>query len=85
MQKLMAFLGYAMCVTLKQLLQTKQSPLSPARALAAVATLQSAHIVLPTTDRREIHLRRVSSPTTEQRTLFQQRGITPPERLRSGM
>jgi transposase len=78
---LVAFLGYAMWVTLKHLLQAKQSSLSPARALATAATLHSADIVLPTTDGRQIRLRRVTSPTTEQQTLFQQLGITIPQRL----
>jgi transposase len=78
---LVAFLGYAMWVTLKHLLKAKQSPLSPARALATAATLHSADIVLPTTDGRQIRLRRVTSPTAEQQTLFQQLGITIPERL----
>jgi hypothetical protein len=52
-----------------------------ARALAAVATLQSADIVLPIIDGRGIRLRRVTSPTAEQRTLFQQRGVPLPESL----
>jgi hypothetical protein len=78
---LVAFLGYALWVTLKHLLKAKQSPLSPARALATAATLHSADIVLPTTDGRQIRLRRVTYPATEQQTLFQQLGITIPERL----
>jgi hypothetical protein len=79
--------GYAMWVTLKHLLPAKPSPLSPcARALTAVATLQSADIVLPIIDGREIRLRRVTSPTAEQRTLFQQLGVPLPESpVRSGM
>ena len=40
-------------MTLKHLLQRKQSPLTPARVLALLATVQSADIVLPTTDGRE--------------------------------
>ncbi len=78
---LVAFLGYAMWVTLKHLLKAKTSPLSPARALATAATLHSADIILPTTDGRQIRLRRVTSPTTEQRSLFEQLGMTLPERL----
>jgi hypothetical protein len=60
---LVAFLGYALWVTLKHLLQRKQSPLTPARVLALLATAQSADIVLPTTDGREIRLRRPASST----------------------
>jgi len=76
-----AFLGYAMWVTLKHLLKAKAAQPSPARALAVAATLHSADIVLPTTDGREIRLRRVTTPTAEQQTLFEQRGMTLPQRL----
>ena len=78
---LVAFLGYALWVTLKHLLKAKNSTLSPARALATAATLHSADIVLPTTDGREIRLRRVTTPTAEQQTLFEQLNITLPQRL----
>lgn len=78
---LVAFLGYALWVTLKHLLQAKGSKLSPMQALAAAATLHSADIVLPTTDGREIRLRRVTTPTPELQTLFAQLGMTLPSRL----
>lgn len=78
---LVAFLGYAMWVTLKHLLKARNLDLSPARALATAASLHSADIVLPTTDGREIRLRRVTSPNAEQRILFAQLGMTIPERL----
>jgi transposase len=65
---LVAFLGYALWVTLKYLLQrrtpivpapsvsgvTDAQPLSPMKALSLLSTLHSADIVLPTTDGREI-------------------------------
>ncbi len=63
---LVAFLGYALWVTLKNLLQRRGTGLTPARTLALLATPQSADIVLPTTDGREIRLRRVTQPTPEQ-------------------
>ncbi len=47
---MVAFLGYALWVTLKHLLAGKRSQWSAARALAELSTLQSADIVLPTTD-----------------------------------
>jgi len=78
---LVAFLGYALWVTLKHLLQRKQSPLSPARALALLTTVQSADIVLPTTDGREIRLRRVTTPTQEQKNLLALLGLSLPEHL----
>jgi len=51
------------------------------QALATASTLHSADIVLPTTDGRLIRLRRVTSPTREQQTLFEQLHIHIPERL----
>jgi len=90
-----AFLGYALWVTLKHLLKRRPSmvpqssasgvddsqSLSPMRALALLSTLHSADIVLPTTDGHEIRLRRITEPTAEQRSLFQQLGIRLPEHL----
>ena len=77
---LVAFLGYALWVTLKHLLRQSPSDLSPARALALLCTLQSADIVLPTTDGRELRLRRITEASPEQKQLLQQLKITPPER-----
>ena len=44
---------------------------------------QSADIVLPTTDGREIRLRRITEPTIEQECLLHQLGLSLPERLKS--
>jgi transposase len=79
---LVAFLGYAMWVTLKHLLKRWQSDLSPAKALELLAKLHSADIVLPTTDGREIRLRRITEPTSEQKQLLQQLRIQLPDALR---
>jgi len=78
---LVAFLGYALWVTLKHLLRRKGSTLSPNKALALLSTLVSADIVLPTTDGREIRLRRVTTPDAEQKQLLDQLGIAVPDRL----
>jgi transposase len=78
---LVAFLGYALWVTLKHLLNGKNPGCSPAQALAIAATLHSTDIVLPTTDGREIRLRRITTPTPEQRALFDRLNITVPDRL----
>lgn len=92
---LVAFLGYALWVTLKHLLKRPPAvdtelsasgvdpaqPMSPMRAIALLSTLQSADIVLPTTDGREIRLRRITEPTAEQKFLLRQLGITLPESL----
>jgi transposase len=93
---MVAFLGYALWVTLKHLLKRRPAgvpqpslsgvanaqPMTPMRAIALLSTLQSADIVLPTTDGREIRLRRVTEPTAEQKSLLRQLGINLPEHLR---
>lgn len=78
---LVAFLGYALWVTLKHLLRRKALNLSPAQALTLLSTLHSADIVLPTTDGREIRLRRITTPSEEQGRLLNALGITLPDRL----
>jgi transposase len=92
---MVAFLGYALWVTLKHLLKRRVAivpepsrsgvnnaePLSPMKALALLSTLQSADIVLPTTDGREIRLRRVTEPDAEQKSLLRQLCLNLPERF----
>jgi transposase len=92
---MVAFLGYALWVTLKHLLKRRAAivrqpsrsgvdntqPLSAMKALALLSTLQSADIILPTTDGREIRLRRITEPTAEQKSLLQQLGLRLPERF----
>ena len=92
---MVAFLGYALWVTLKHLLKRRPAlvpkpsasgvynaqPLSPAKALALLSKLHSGDIVLPTTDGREIRPRRVTEPTTEQQSLLHQLGISLPDHL----
>ena len=51
-------------------------PLSAMKALALLSTLQSADIVLPTMDGREIRLRRITEPNAEQKSLLQQLGLS---------
>src|ERR1022692_2769076 len=57
-------------------------PMTPMKAIALLSTLQSADIVLPTTDGREIRLRRITEPPAEQKSLLRQLGISLPEHLR---
>jgi len=78
---LVAFLGYALWVTLKHLLHRKGSKLSPAKALSLLSSVHSTDIILPTTDGRQIRLRRVTTPTEEQNTLLDHLGLELPERL----
>ena len=56
-------------------------PMTPMKALALLSTLQSADVVLPTNDGREIRLRRITEPTAEQKLLLRQLGISLPEHL----
>jgi len=51
------------------------------RALSLLSTLHSADIVLPTTDGREIRLRRITEPRTAQRSLLQQLKLSLPDCL----
>jgi transposase len=90
---LVAFLGYALWVTLKHLLKRRATvipqpsasgvrnaqPLSPMKVLDLLATMQSADIVLPTTDGREIRLRRIAERTPEQKALLQHLGLSLPD------
>jgi len=85
---LVAFLGYALWVTLKHLLKRRApvvpkpsargvsnaQPLSAMKVLALLSTMQSADIVLPTTDGHEIRLRRI------RRTHRRAEGATPATR-----
>jgi len=96
---MVAFLGYALWVTLKHLLQRRAllepkptpsgvenaQPFSPMKAISLLSTLQSADIVLPTTDGPEIRLRRVTEPSSEQKILLLQLGLNLPERLHSNL
>ena len=53
------------------------------KALALLSAVQGTDIVLPTTDGREIRLRRITEPSLEQKSLLRQLGISLPERLKS--
>jgi hypothetical protein len=93
---MVAFLGYALWATLKHLLQRRPGlipkppavgvgnvqPFTPMQALAVLSKLHSGDIVLPTTDGREIRLRRVTEPTAEQKSLLDLLGLSFPDRLR---
>jgi len=92
---MVAFLGYALWVTLKHLLKRREAilpqpsasgvnnaePTSPRKALALLSTVQSADIVLPTTDGREIRLRRITEPSLEQKSLLHQLRLSLSDRL----
>ncbi len=78
---LVAFLGYALLVTLKHLLKRVGSEYSPAKALQRLSELYSVDIVLPTIEGREIWLRRITKLDDEQQRILYQLQLQLPERL----
>jgi transposase len=78
---LVAFLGYALLVTLKHLLKRVGSEYSPAKALQRLSELYSVDIVLPTIEGREIWLRRITKLDDEQQKILYQLQLPLPERL----
>jgi len=78
---LVAFLGYALLVTLKHLLKRAGSEYSPAKVLKRLSELYSVDIVLPTIEGREIWLRRISKLDEEQQHMLHQLQLQLPERL----
>jgi len=49
--------------------------------LALLTNLHSADIVLPTTDGREVRLRRITEPDAAQKSLLHQLGLSLPDRF----
>ena len=78
---LVAFLGYALLVTLKHLLKRAGSEDSPAKVLKRLSELYSVDIVLPTIEGREIFLRRISKLDEEQQKILHQLQLQLPGRL----
>lgn len=78
---LVAFLGYALLVTLKHLLKRRGCDCSPTQAIASLSAIHSADIVLPTVEGREIRLRRITQPEAEQRSLLHPLHIELPDRI----
>ena len=78
---LVAFLGYALLVTLKHLLKRGGSEYSSANVLKRLAEVYSVDIVLPTLEGREIWLRRISKLDDEQQKILYQLQLPLPERL----
>ena len=78
---LVAFLGYALLVTLKHLLKRGSSEYSPAKTLQRLSELYSVDIVLPTIEGREIWLRRITKLDDQQQKILHQLQLHLPERL----
>ena len=78
---LVAFLGYALLVTLKHLLKRTASEYSPAEVLKHLSELYSVDIVLPTIEGQEIWLRRISKLDEEQQSILHHLRLQLPEQL----
>jgi hypothetical protein len=78
---LVAFLGYALQVTLKHLLKRGGSEYSPAKVLKRLSELYRVDIVLLTLEGREIWLRRITKLDDEQQKILHQLQWQLPERL----
>src|SRR5713101_77245 len=78
---LVAFLGYALQVTLKHLLKRSASEYSPAEALKRLGEIRSVDIVLPTVEGREIWLRRITKLDDQQQRILCQLQVQWPELL----
>jgi hypothetical protein len=78
---LVAFLGYALWITLKHTLNRAGASLSPQHALHRLRGIKSGDLLLETTDDRTLRLRRVSRPDAAQQELLDQLRLPLPERL----
>ena len=78
---LVAFLGYALLVTLKHLLKRAGSEYSPASVLKLLSEVYNVDIVLPTIEGREIWLRRISKLDQEQQKILHQLQLSLPEQI----
>ena len=76
-----ALRGYALWVTLKHGLRQRATGFTPARAPAAPITVQTADIILPAIDGREIPFRRLATPGPDQQRLLHALGVTIPAHL----
>lgn len=80
---LVAFLGYALWVTLKHTLKNSGSDYSPARTLDALKRIHSGDIIMQTVgiEKYQIRLRRVFCPDEEQNNLLNALRISIPKKL----
>jgi transposase len=78
---LVCFLAYAMYRTLDRLAKARGLTMTARRILDSLATIKSGDIVLPLVDGREIKLRRVSRPDSQQAEILTRLDLDLPERL----
>jgi transposase len=76
------FLAYVMWKTLEQWQSRAGLGNSPRTLLDELALIQSADVVLPTTDGRELRIRCVVRPNADQAALLDRLGLELPKRLR---
>jgi Transposase DDE domain len=84
---LVAFLAYALSVTLKQRLQALAPGLTPRAVLEKLATLQMLDVCLPTTDGRWLIMPRYTQPEPDQALMLHQLNLSlpsqPPPRIKA--
>jgi hypothetical protein len=84
---LVAFLAYALSVTLKQRLQALAPGLTPRAVLEKLATIQTLDVCLPTTDDRWLIMPRYTQPEPEQALMLHQLNLSlpsqPPSRIKA--
>jgi transposase len=79
---LVCFLAYVLWKTLEQWQTWAGLGQEPRKILEEIGRLQSADVVLPTTDGKELRLRCVVKPERAQKILLDHLGLTLPRRLR---
>jgi hypothetical protein len=84
---LVAFLAYALSVTLRQRLQALAPGLTPRAVLEKLATIQMLDVCLPTTDGRWLIMPRYTQPEPDQALLLHQFNLSlpsqPPPRIKA--
>jgi len=85
---LVAFLGYCLMVTLRMKLRARAPGLTPRAVLHALSAIQMIDVIIPTTDGRELILRRYTEPEPEAAMILEQLNLAlppqPPPRIRAG-
>ena len=76
---LVAFLAYALLVTLKNRLQALAPGLTPRAVLDALSSIQMLDVIFPTTDGRRLVMPRYTQPAPEQKLLLHQLQLRLPD------
>jgi hypothetical protein len=84
---LVAFLAFALSVTLRQRLQALAPALTPRAVLEKLATIQMLDVCLPTTDGRCLIMPRYTQPEPDQALMLHQLNLSlpsqPPPRIKA--